>query len=179
MCRKGAPCRRVLAVTAASARTWSCRPPGSTMSPKSRRTSSVLFSRPRPRCHQCCRDVSRTSFGVPNHLRRQTEFAIACQGVNLTGGSWYGRFSSQCCHTTLAASAKTSTASATASSAELWNVCQARQLRQLSASTDAGVWQAPRALPVKGSASHPRALPRAVDAQRKHTQPCYERCQAV
>jgi hypothetical protein len=73
MWRKGAPWERVLAVTAASARTWSCRPPGSTMSLKSRFTASALFSMlppppPAARFHQWRRDVSRTSFGVPSHL---------------------------------------------------------------------------------------------------------------
>ena len=69
MCRKGAPCRRVLAVTAASALTWFCSPPGSTMSLKSLLTSSVVFSPALLRCHQCLRDVSLTSLGVPSHLR--------------------------------------------------------------------------------------------------------------
>ena len=78
MWRKGAPCARVLAVTAASARTVSCSPPGSTMSLKSRLTASADFSPPPPDlapappgCHQRRREVSRTSLGVPSHLRVQ------------------------------------------------------------------------------------------------------------
>ena len=44
-----------------------CSAGGSTMSLKSRFTSSTDFSGP-PRCHQCRREVSRTSLGVPSHL---------------------------------------------------------------------------------------------------------------
>ena len=72
MWRKGAPCARVFAVTAARALMWSCICWGKTISLKSLFTASVLFSplltllRPnRPR-----REVSLTSLGVPRYLSR-------------------------------------------------------------------------------------------------------------
>ena len=70
MWRKGAPCCRVLAVTAASDRTLSCNARGSTTSLKSRWTASsdllplLLLPLLRP---QPFRDVSRTC-GTPAFL---------------------------------------------------------------------------------------------------------------